>query len=76
MLETNGCFRLPGSLPGRNPSASFLPFWPVRDSLTWVSVSRMANHRQAPDEPFHNFRASRSGDQGILCSLGTSWGGF
>ena len=29
-----------------------------------------------PDEPFHNFRASRSGDWPILCSSETSWDGF
>ena len=27
---------------------------------------------QPPDEPFRNFRASRSGDRRILCSSGTS----
>ena len=29
-----------------------------------------------PDEPFHNFKTSKSSDQGILCSSGTSWDGL
>ena len=29
-----------------------------------------------PNEPIHKLRASRSGDQRILCSSGTSCGGF
>ena len=29
-----------------------------------------------PDELFHNFRASRSGDRRILCSSGRSFDGF
>ena len=29
-----------------------------------------------PEEPFHNFRASRSGDRRILCSSGTSCDGL
>ena len=38
----------------------------------WDSSARWA----LPDEPFHNFRASRSGDRQMLCSSGTSCDGF
>ena len=32
--------------------------------------------KHLPDEPFHNLRASRSGDWRILCSSRTSCDGF
>ena len=32
--------------------------------------------KDVPDEPFHNFRASRSGDRRILFSSGTPCDGF
>ena len=41
------------------------------------SIARPTLHtRRIPDEPFHNFRASRSGDRQILFSSGTSCDGF
>ena len=32
--------------------------------------------QSAPEQPFHNVRASRSGDWLFLCSSGTQWGEF
>ena len=40
----------------------------------WPNPSSLIN--KLPDEPFHNFRASKSMDRAILCSSGTSCGGF
>ena len=39
----------------------------LRDVDVWVYLYK---------SPFHNFRASRSGDRRILCCLRTSWDGF
>ena len=41
-------------------------------TMVWNLVSETV----LPDEPFHNFRASRSGDRRILCSSGTSNYGY
>ena len=41
-----------------------------QDSLSLILL------RNLPDEHFHNFRASRSGDWRALCSAGTPWDGF
>ena len=37
---------------------------------------RLPSSSRLPDEPFHNFRASKSGDRLLLCSSGPSSDGF
>ena len=54
-------------------------FFPSRQEVQSLIVKRLgktATEVQKPDEPFHNFGTSRSGDRRILCSPGTSCDGF
>ena len=47
--------------------------WSLEKHVHTCTFSKPA---KLPDEPFHNFRASRSGDRQTLCSSGMSSHGF
>ena len=53
-----------------------ITLWKVGSGIGRADSNFFFGSQPATDEPFHNFRASRSGDRRFLCSWGTSYDGF